>query len=354
MDAADKRPELSLVLPVFNEEAVIPELGKRLQTFLVTLGLDVEVLFVDDGSKDRSADLLRELAATNSRYRVLSLSRNFGHQAAITAGVDHADGDAVIVMDADLQDPPEVCQLMIAKWREGFDVVYAIRKSRQGETFFKLATAKIFYRAFSALIPIEVPLDAGDFRLMSRNVVLALRGLRESHRFVRAMVAWVGFKSAAVHYARPERFAGETKYPLRKMLAFAVDGITSFSILPLRFSTYLGLVMSVFSVGVGIWAVIAKYVQGSTVAGWTAIVAFVALFASAQLLVTGILGEYVGRIYEEVKRRPLYILREDSRLSQSRRKTATSVRSAELRVGAEPAPAADSRHGGFDEEAPKP
>jgi dolichol-phosphate mannosyltransferase len=241
---------------------------------------------------------------------MLSFSRNFGHQAAITAGVDHARGEAVIVMDADLQDPPEVCLKMVEKWREGFDVVFARRSKRMGESAFKLLTAKIFYRVFAAMIPIEVPLDTGDFRLMSRRVVLALRGLRESHRFVRAMVAWVGFKQTAVLYERPERFAGETKYPLRKMIRFAIDGITSFSVLPLRFSTYLGMLMSVFSFCVGIWAIVAKYVLHKVVEGWTATIVFIALVAGVQLLVVGILGEYVGRIYEEIKRRPLYVLKD--------------------------------------------
>jgi len=235
------RPTLTLVLPIFNEEEVIPELHKRLQGFLASLGLDAEVVFVEDGSKDRSMELLGALAAEEPRYRVVSFARNFGHQRAITAGVDYARGKAVVVMDADLQDPPEVVLEMVAKWREGFDVVYGRRGKREGETWFKLLTAKIFYRLFAAMIPIEVPLDTGDFRLMSRSVVVALRQLRETHRFVRGMVAWLGFKQTAVIYDRPGRFAGETKYPLRKMLRFALDGITSFSTLPLRFATYLGV-----------------------------------------------------------------------------------------------------------------
>jgi glycosyltransferase involved in cell wall biosynthesis len=309
-DSADKRPELSLVLPIFNEEEVIPELERRLAEFLKELGMRTEVIFVDDGSKDRSPELLAALVKRYPGYVMLSFSRNFGHQAAITAGVDHARGEAVIVMDADLQDPPEVCLKMVEKWREGFDVVFARRSKRMGESAFKLLTAKIFYRVFAAMIPIEVPLDTGDFRLMSRRVVLALRGLRESHRFVRAMVAWVGFKQTAVLYERPERFAGETKYPLRKMIRFAIDGITSFSVLPLRFSTYLGMLMSVFSFCVGIWAIVAKYVLHKVVEGWTATIVFIALVAGVQLLVVGILGEYVGRIYEEIKRRPLYVLKD--------------------------------------------
>src|SRR5579859_7524447 len=235
------RPTLSLVLPIYNEEEVIPELHARLQEFLAQLALPAEVVFVNDGSRDRSMELLRGVAASEPRYRILSFARNFGHQTAITAGVDYARGQAVVVMDADLQDPPEVVLEMVAKWREGFDVVYGRRRKRAGETVFKLVTARLFYRVFRAMIPIEVPLDTGDFRLMSRRVVLALRALRESHRFVRGMVAWIGFRQTEVLYDRPGRFAGETKYPLRKMVRFAIDGITSFSVLPLRFATYVGM-----------------------------------------------------------------------------------------------------------------
>ncbi|CAN5467758.1 glycosyltransferase family 2 protein [soil metagenome] len=302
------RPTLSLVLPIYNEEEVIPELHTRLQEFLKELALDAEVLFVNDGSHDESMAMLREIAKDEPRYRVLSLARNFGHQTAITAGVDYARGKAVVVMDADLQDPPSVVALMVAKWNEGFDVVYGKRRKREGETAFKLLTAKIFYRVFAAMIPIEVPLDTGDFRLMSRRVVIALRELRETHRFVRGMVSWVGFRQTAVVYDRPGRFAGETKYPLRKMLRFAADGITSFSVLPLRFATYLGMLISALSVLYAIWAVVAHFVFDATLPGWTATVVLISLLSAVQLLMIGILGEYVGRIYEEVKRRPLYLV----------------------------------------------
>lgn len=302
------RPTLTLVLPIYNEEEVIPILHERLQSFLGTLGVDAEVLFVNDGSKDRSLPLLRELAKKDPRYRVLSFSRNFGHQSAITAGVDYAQGKAVVVMDADLQDPPEVVVEMLARWREGYDVVYGKRRSREGETWFKLITAKYFYRIFRAMIPIEVPLDAGDFRLMSRQVVLTLRSLREAHRFVRGMVSWVGFRQIAVLYDRPGRAAGETKYPLKKMVRFAIDGITSFSVVPLRFATYLGMLISVASVAYAVWALFDKLVLHNTVQGWTTTVVLVALLSSVQLLMIGILGEYVGRIYEQVKQRPLYLV----------------------------------------------
>ncbi len=302
------RPTLSLVLPIYNEEQVIPELHVRLQEFLAKLGVPSEVVFVNDGSRDRSMEFLRDIAKGESRYRILSFARNFGHQTAITAGIDYARGAAVVVMDADLQDPPEVVLEMVAKWREGYDVVYGKRGKREGETWFKLFTARWFYRVFAAMIPIQVPLDTGDFRLMSRRVVVALRALRETHRFVRGMVAWVGFKQTAVVYDRPGRFAGETKYPLKKMVKFAIDGITSFSILPLRFATYLGVLISAMSVVVAIWAVVARFILHATVPGWTAQVVLISLLAAVQLLMIGILGEYIGRIYEEVKRRPLYVV----------------------------------------------
>jgi glycosyltransferase involved in cell wall biosynthesis len=309
---------LSLVLPIHNEEEVIPELHLRLQALLVSLNVNTEVIFVDDGSRDRSLDLLRGLSTQEPRYRVVSFARNFGHQAAITAGLDYSRGEAVVVMDADLQDPPEVVSEMLAKWRLGFDVVYGVRRKREGETWFKLLTARLFYRVFAAMIPIDVPLDAGDFRLMSRPVVLTLNALRETHRFVRGMVAWVGFRQTRVFYDRPGRFAGQTKYPFRKMLRFAIDGITSFSVLPLRFSTYLGIVMSLMAMGVTTWAIVAKYLLKQTVTGWTAIVVTIAAFASVQFFMIGILGEYVGRIYEQVKGRPLYVVREEVNLLSTR------------------------------------
>jgi len=303
-----------LVIPIFNEEPIIPELDRRLREFLDSVGEGVgaawEVVFIDDGSKDRSREMLRDLAAREPRYKVIGLSRNFGHQLAITAGLDRAEGEAVVVMDADLQDPPEVVRDMLARWREGHDVVYAVRKKRHGETWFKRLTAALFYRFLNAMLGVSIPVDAGDFRLMSRPVVLTLRALREQHRFVRGMVAWVGFRQVAVYYERPGRFAGETKYPFSKMLRFAIDGITSFSIIPLRFATWLGALSGFAAIGLGAWALYVKLFEKHAVQGWTTLMILVALGSSAQLLVLGILGEYVGRIYEEVKRRPLYAISE--------------------------------------------
>jgi dolichol-phosphate mannosyltransferase len=306
---------LSLVIPIFNEEEGIPELERRLAAMLEDIraqtGLDWEVVFVNDGSRDGSLELLRSMAAREPRYRVVSFSRNFGHQIAITAGVDRAEGDAVVVMDADLQDPPEVVGQMIERWRAGFDVVYGVREKRHGETLFKRITAAVFYRALRALTGVDVPLDTGDFRLMSRPVVHAMRALRERHRFVRGLVAWVGFRQTAVRYERPARFAGETKYPFRKMLRFALDGITSFSTLPLRVATWLGALSGLLALGVGLWAVYTKFFVRGVVPGWTTIMIFVALSSSIQLIMMGILGEYLGRAFEELKARPLYVVAEE-------------------------------------------
>jgi dolichol-phosphate mannosyltransferase len=313
-------PVLSLVLPIFNEEATIPELDRRLRAFLADVGSGVgdawEVIFVNDGSKDRSLALLQQLAAAEPRYKVLSLARNFGHQMAITAGLDRANGQAVVVMDADLQDPPEVVKQMVARWRDGFDVVFGVRSRRHGESAFKKLTAAVFYRLLRSMLgDVSIPVDAGDFRLMSRPVVLTLRALRERHRFVRGLVWWVGFRQTAVTYERPARFAGETKWPLRKMLHFAVDGITSFSTVPLRMATWLGVIAGLVAMGGVGWALYSKFF-GGVVRGWTTIMILVGLGSSAQLLMTGILGEYVGRIYEEVKRRPLYVV--DSEVNLAR------------------------------------
>lgn len=305
-----ERPVLSLVLPIFNEELVLPELRRRLAAFLQTVGVTWEVVFIDDGSKDRSLELLQELCAEDERYKLLSFSRNFGHQLAITAGMDHARGEAVVVMDADLQDPPEVVLEMLAKWREGYDVVYGVRERREKEGIFKRGTAYLFYRLLRAVVGVPIPIDTGDFRLLSRRVVLTMRALRETNRFIRGMVAWAGYRQTAVRYVRKARFAGETHYPLRKMIRFALDGITSFSTVPLKIAIWLGTLAGFFGVLVAAWATWERLYGKGVVPGWATIMIAVSLASSAQLLMTGILGEYVGRIYEEIKRRPLYIVAE--------------------------------------------
>jgi dolichol-phosphate mannosyltransferase len=321
------RPTLTLVIPIFNEELMIPELDRRLREVLASWRDAIEtweVVFVNDGSRDRSFEQLKALAAAEPRYKVISFARNFGHQMAITAGMDRAEGEAVVIMDADLQDPPEVVSEMIQRWREGFDVVYGVRKKRLGETMFKKVSAAVYYRVLRAMLGgVSIPADAGDFRLLARPVVLAMRALRERHRFVRGMVAWVGFRQTAVYYDRPARFAGETKYPLRKMVKFAIDGITSFSVVPLRFATWLGVLSGVAALLTAAWAMYTKFFAAGVVQGWTTIIIVVALGFSAQLIMTGVLGEYVGRIYEEIKRRPLYITSEEINVSaaQSERPT---------------------------------
>jgi dolichol-phosphate mannosyltransferase len=310
------RPILSIIVPIYNEQEVLPELQRRLGGLLAEL-VEIagrwEVILVDDGSSDQSPAMLDELAREEPRYRVVRFARNFGHQAAITAGLDFAEGDAVVVMDADLQDPPEVVQSMLAKWREGYDVVYGVRRKRLGETIFKRATAAVFYRLMNAALGVQIPKDVGDFRLMSRPVVLTLRSLREKHRFMRGLVAWVGFRQTSVTYDRPQRFAGTTKYPLRKMLRFALDGVTSFSTSPLRIAIWLGALAGLAAMALGGWALYIRLFTDRTVQGWTTIMVLVALGAAAQLLVLGILGEYIGRIYEEIKQRPLYIVDSESR-----------------------------------------
>jgi polyisoprenyl-phosphate glycosyltransferase len=309
-----ERPELSIIIPIFNEAAVLGELHRRLREVMTSLESVVrswEVVFVNDGSKDDSLNMLREMALAEPRFKVIAFARNFGHQVAITAGVDKAEGDAVVIMDADLQDPPEVVSEMIERWRAGFDVVYGVRRSRAGETFFKKLTAAAFYRLLRSMLGgISIPVDAGDFRLMSRAVVLTLRALRERHRFVRGMVAWVGFKQSALYYDREARFAGETKYPFSKMLRFALDAITSFSTAPLRLASWLGVGSAIVAIVYALFVVYAKVFLGDVVQGWTTLMIAVALGTSAQLFMIGVLGEYVGRIYEEIKGRPLYITAE--------------------------------------------
>lgn len=312
------RPELSIVIPVFNEEAVIDELERRLAAFLNGRGVTWEVVFVNDGSSDNSAAMLAQICERDARYKLVSFSRNFGHQMAITAGLDYAVGDAVVMMDADLQDPPEVVDEMLARFREGYDVVYGVRTRRSGETWFKRFTAAAFYRILRAMVGVNIPLDAGDFRLLSRRVVVTLAALRETHRFVRGMVSWVGFKQIAVYYDRPERFAGETHYPFRKMLRFAIDGVTAFSSVPLRFATWLGTASSIVGLGVSLWVIYARLFLSGNVAGWATIMIAVCLGSGAQLLMTGILGEYVGRIYDEVKRRPLYLVEREVNTTRRR------------------------------------
>jgi glycosyltransferase involved in cell wall biosynthesis len=303
-------PTYSLVVPAYNEEAVLPELTSRLAEVMDALDGDAETILVDDGSRDRTYELMLEAAARDPRVRAVRLSRNFGHQIALTAGVDLAAGDAVIVLDADLQDPPEVVLELAQRWREGYDVVYAVREEREGETRFKRSTAAAFYRAFNRISKVQVPIDVGDFRLVDRRALDVFNQMRESNRFVRGMFAWIGLRQTGVAYTRQERFAGETKYPLRRMLRFAATGVISFSSAPLRAALNLGFLVSGISFAFGVWSVIVKLTDIYEVPGWTSIVVVTTFLGGVQLIVLGVIGEYIGDIHDEVKRRPLYVIGE--------------------------------------------
>jgi dolichol-phosphate mannosyltransferase len=308
---SNNRPRYSIVAPVFNEEETLPEFYRRTRAVMDALDGACELILVFDGSRDRSPDIGRELRAQDPRVKVVQFSRNFGHQIAISAGIDYAEGDAVTIIDSDLQDPPEVIHDLIAKWKEGYQIVYAQRHQRKGETFFKLFTASLFYRLIRRLASIEIPPDTGDFRLIDRKVVLALRRLREHHRFMRGLSVWVGFKQTGIRYVRQERFAGTTQYPFRKMLKFATDAITGFSYVPLQFATTIGLWISGLALlSIPVVAAL-RFAFGREFFGGQATTLISVLFlGGVQLIFLGILGEYLGRIYDEVKNRPLYIVTE--------------------------------------------
>jgi glycosyltransferase involved in cell wall biosynthesis len=304
----DRPGRLTLVIPLYNEEAVIALLRDAVNRFASSLFEDLEIVLVNDGSSDRTLLLLMEWAASDSRVTVLHLSRNFGHQIAATAGLDHATGDAVILLDADLQDPLFVIHEMIERYCDGYDVVYGQRESRAGESAYKRFSAWMFYRFMRALVYRDLPPDAGDFRLISRQCLDAVKQMRETHRFLRGMVAWVGFPQVAVAYRRQRRVAGVTKYPLRKMLAFSWIAATSFSTLPLRLSSIFGAIVGVFGIEEGIRAFLAHFLGWYTVPGWTSLTVLVSLVGSALLMSIGILGEYVAKLYEQSKGRPLYVV----------------------------------------------
>ncbi len=302
------RTTFSVVIPIWNEEIVIPILYQRVVDVMEKTGESWDLICINDGSTDSSLALLRELQRDDPRVKIIDFSRNFGHQVAISAGMDFAEGDAVIIMDADLQDPPEVILKMIERWREGYDVAYAVRTKREGETWFKLWTAKLFYRIIQQVANVDIPLDTGDFRLMDRKAILAMRRLREKHRFMRGLSSWVGFKQIGVEYERAERFAGETKYPLRKMLTLATNAITSFSYLPLQFATLLGFAFAFLSLA-GIFVTIILRLSGNLFfLGQATTLVSVLFLGGIQLIFLGIIGEYLGRIYDEVKNRPLYLV----------------------------------------------
>lgn len=305
------KPVISVVVPVYNEEPIIDELYRRLVEVLDSQGEPWELVMVNDGSFDGSAQKMHALHQGDSRVRVVNFARNFGHQNAVTAGMDYALGDAVIIIDADLQDPPEVILELVKKWREGYQVVYAVRSERIGESWFKKTTAKLFYRLIYLITDVDIPLDTGDFRLMDRRVVDAVKGMREHNRFIRGMASWVGFRQTGVYYVRQERFAGETKYPLRKMLRFALDAITGFSFFPLQVAIYASLILGLIAVlAVPIVAFLRLATGESIFEGQATTLIVLLLLSSFQLFFFFIMGQYVARIYDEVRHRPLYIVSE--------------------------------------------
>jgi polyisoprenyl-phosphate glycosyltransferase len=306
----------SIVIPVYNEVEVLPSLYTRLTRVMEGLVEPYEIIFVNDGSNDGSLPLLRDLRAGDERVKILGLSRNFGHQLAITAGLDHSSGQAVVVLDADLQDPPEVILQLVDQWRKGYDIVFAAREKRRGEGLFKRATAALFYRLLRRLTSTEIPVDAGDFRLMSRKAVDALKGIRERSRFIRGLSGWIGFRQTSVPYVRDVRHAGTTKYPLKKMVRFGANGLLSFSSVPLQLASYLGFVVSSVSFIYIAYAVWLKLFTDHTILGWASVMVAVLFLGGVQLLCLGIVGEYIGRIYDEVKQRPLYIVDEVDGLAQ--------------------------------------
>ncbi len=304
------RPIYSIIAPIYNEFENLPELYRRIREVMDSSGESWELVLVDDGSTDGSTDKIRELAQADQRVRPVIFARNFGHQVAITAGWDYARGDAVVIIDADLQDPPEVILELAKKWREGYEVVYAVRAEREGETWFKKITAAIFYRLIRWITDVNIPVDTGDFRLMDRKVVDVLKQMRERHRFPRGMSAWVGFRQIGVEYKRAARLAGVTKYPFKKMLRLALNAITSFSYFPLQVATFFGFL----SAGLAILAIpivaVLRLAGSHFFEGQTTTLISVLFLGGVQLISLGILGEYIGRLYDEAKGRPLYIVRE--------------------------------------------
>jgi len=300
----------TIIAPIFNELENIPELYPRIRDVLDQTGEPWELILVDDGSTDGSTEAIRKLAKNDVRVKPVIFARNFGHQIAVTAGVDYSRGDAVVIIDADLQDPPEVILDLIEKWREGYDVVYAVRETREGESWFKKTTAALFYRLIHAITNVDIPLDTGDFRLMDRKVVSVMVQMREKHRFMRGMSAWVGFKQTGVNYKRKPRYAGETKYPFKKMLQFAMNAITSFSYFPLQLATLIGFVAAGLSVLAIPVVAILRLITGTTLLGQATTLIIVLFLGGVQLISLGIIGEYIGRIYDEAKDRPLYVVAE--------------------------------------------
>lgn len=304
----DINPKFSVVIPVYNEEEVIEESYMQLKGTMEKSNAPFELIFVNDGSSDNSLSLLKEISGNDKAVKIISFSRNFGHQAAITAGMDYSQGDAIAIIDADLQDPPMIILEMIKEWEKGYEIVYGKRKKRTGETVFKKFTASLYYRFLRKMTETEIPVDTGDFRLIDRKVCNAMKSLTERNRYVRGLVSWVGFKQTYVEYERNPRFAGETKYPLKKMIKLAMDGITSFSYKPLKLATTIGFIFSVLSFVYMLVVLYKKLFTDTTITGWSSTVVILLFTQGIVLMVLGLIGEYMGRIYDEIKGRPIYIV----------------------------------------------
>ncbi len=304
------KKKISIVIPCYNEEEVIMETYNQLTKIMKTVEeeYNYELIFINDGSTDKTMDILKPLTNNYYSVKIIDFSRNFGHQIAVTAGLDVADGEAVIIIDADLQDPPELIYDFLQKWKEGYQVVYGIRKEREGETWFKKITASLFYRVIKKITDVNIPLDTGDFRLISREVVDSLKLIKERHRFIRGLVSWVGFKQIGIEYHRDKRFAGETKYSISSMITFSLDAITSFSFVPLRIASFLGILSAFIGLLGIIIALYLKLATNYTLQGWTSLIIVVLFLGGMQLLILGVIGEYLGRVYDEIRKRPLYII----------------------------------------------
>lgn len=310
----------SVVVPLYNEEEVLLETYKRLKKVMDSLNEPYEIIFVNDGSRDKTAQMVYEICNKDNTIKFVDFARNFGHQTAITAGMDFSEGESIVVIDADLQDPPELIPKMIEKWREGYDVVYGKRASRKGETFFKKFTAKVFYRFLRSMTDVDIPVDTGDFRLIDRKVCEALKLVNERNRYIRGIISWLGFKQYGLEFNRDKRFAGETKYPLKKMLKFAADAITSFSYKPLKLASYAGMTLSFVSFVYLVVVLFTKLFMPTkiTQAGWASTLAVNLFFNGITLMILGIIGEYIGRIYDEAKGRPLYIVKKTKNFSEDK------------------------------------
>jgi len=305
-----ENPTYSVVIPAYNEEEAITETYNRLTAVMKSMDEPYELVFVNDGSRDRTAHIIAGFCEADASVRLVNLSRNFGHMPAISAGMANTRGNGIFIIDADLQDPPEVFPEMAAKWREGYHVVYGKRRKRVGESWFKKLSASLFYRTINSMTTVDLPLDTGEFRLIDRKVCDAVNNLPEKSRYIRGLVSWVGFKQVAVEYDRQERFAGETKYPLRKMISFATDAIISFSYKPLKLATSLGFLISFFSFMYMMVVIYQRFFTDRVIVGWASTIAVILFTQGIVIMILGVLGEYVGRMYEEIKGRPVYIIQE--------------------------------------------